>query len=445
MEHKSKDIMEKEMNIEIVGLASTGKGIATIKENSFSLPVFIDYSCPGDTLLVQITKNEKKYYEADIKEIIHKSPFRIEAPCKHYQICGACNLLHISYEKQLEEKKKILLFLFQRNNIPLPEITMIPCKKEYNYRDKARFSLRIEKGKGCCGFMKRRSKELIKIEECFIVNKKILQLIHLFNAMEFDPSITAQVEITASEDMIDGKLVLFAETTSLSYLLSNAIEQLLEKHKELIKGLNMKIKDKTKRTGDYICRYKYKDIEYHFLPETFTQGNFSLNNQLIDTVLSYCGKGKNLLELYAGFGNFSLALAKQFEKVVAVEGEFKCVHFGNENRERNNLKNVFFVNKDVNHYFKGKIDDYDCVLLDPPRDGCKPTLLQKINIVTNTVVYVSCNAATLITDVKQFVRNGFAITEICLIDMFAQTNYFEVVIKMERRKENEEEKEEVKD
>ncbi|MBS3137907.1 23S rRNA (uracil(1939)-C(5))-methyltransferase RlmD [Candidatus Woesearchaeota archaeon] len=422
------------VRVEILGLAATGKGVAAMKKGEFTAPVFVEYSCPGDVINARIIKKEKKYYEAEIANFVQQSQQRVIAKCKHYQICGACNLLHINYAAQISEKVKILRFLLEKKEIGFSTIKTIIDDKQYNYKDKARFYLRIDNGKSLCGFMKRKSNEIVKVEECLIVNKKILALIQLLNITAFDKQINDAVEISAAEDMIEHKLVLHFSLESGSYLLTNAFEHFFDENKELIKGVNIQVKKKTKRIGDYSCKYKYNNITYSFLPETFSQGNFQTNQKLVSVVSELCGKGKELLELYAGFGNFTLQLAKHFERITAVEGEYKSVHFGLENIELNKIKNVKFVNKDVETFLESKFGQSNCILLDPPRDGCSSFVLDKISKHTERIVYVSCNPTALARDLLHLNKNNFFVSEIYLVDMFAQTNHFEIVVKMEKKK-----------
>lgn len=418
------------VKLEILGLAATGKGVAAVKKGEFTVPVFVEYSCPGDIITAIITKKQKKYFESEIANFVQQSRNRVEPRCKHYQICGACNLLHINYAAQISEKVKIMQFLLEKKNISFPAIKIIEDEKQCNYRDKARFNLQIDKGKPLAGFMKRKSSEVIKVEECFIVNKNILRLIQRLNTTDFDSQITDFVEISAAEDMLEHKLALHFSLETGSYLLTNAFEHFFENNKDLIKGVNIQIKKKTKRIGDYSCKYAYNGITYSFLPETFSQGNFLTNEKLISIVSDLCGKGKELLELYAGFGNFTLQLSKQFENIIAVEGEYKSVHFGLENLETNKIKNIKFINKDVETFLDSKFDRFDCILLDPPRDGCSNKVLDKVASHTEMIVYVSCNPITLVRDLQHLTKKNFLIKEIFLVDMFAQTNHFEVIVKI---------------
>jgi 23S rRNA (uracil1939-C5)-methyltransferase len=316
--------------------------------------VFVPYSAPGDELEVKITSQNKAYFEADIIKIIKPSAHRRKPICPHFTICGACDYLHINYDEQIKQKAMIFEFQAKKHGLKLNEIEVIKAKEEYHFRDK------VKTTNG--GFYKRKSNEIVKIKKCFIVNDE-------FNKVVFKNDGTYVYDYKNKE-----------VTTKKAY-------------------------------------YYYEDLEIKHHPNGFVQSNLKMNQELITEVLKQT-KGKNVLELYAGNGNFTLPLIKKGFEVTAVEGDKLSFALMQENLERNNLKCESY-NLNVNDHTYEK--EFDTVILDPPRSGSED-LLNNLN--AKNVVYVSCNSDNTLKEIK---KSKYEIKKAILVDMFPNTKHFEVI------------------
>ncbi|MFT4260845.1 MAG: class I SAM-dependent RNA methyltransferase [Candidatus Woesearchaeota archaeon] len=343
------------LTLEIKNLASTGLGVGFVEKDT-NRAIFVPYSVPGDLLEVTITTQKKVYFEAKINKILKPSKNRRKPICKHFTICGACDLLHINYDEQLRQKQIILEFQAKKHGLNLEDLEVIPAKKEYHYRDKVR-----TQGKG---FYKRKSREVVKIEKCHIINDE-------FNKEVFkEPPKTYVYDYKKKE-----------VTTKKAY-------------------------------------YYFEDLEIKHHPNGFVQSNLLMNNELIKKVLENT-KGKKVLELYCGNGNFTLPLVKKGFEVIAVEGDRLSHALLLENLERNNLACQTY-NLDVNNHTYNQ-ELYDTVILDPPRSGSEDLLN---NITSKNVVYVSCNSDQTLKEIK---NSAYKIKKTILIDMFPNTKHFETI------------------
>ena len=93
-----------EYRVEVEKLSSSGQGISRIN----GMVIFTENACPGDKILIRITKVNKSYANAKIQEIITPSPYRIETFCPMQKVCGACQLQFIDYDYQLKIKQDIV-------------------------------------------------------------------------------------------------------------------------------------------------------------------------------------------------------------------------------------------------------------------------------------------------------------------------------------------------
>lgn len=353
------------VDIEIEGLASTGKGVSHIDEAS----IFVSLAVPEDKLKVKIVKGKKSFFEAEIVEIIEKSPYRIEPICPHFSECGACDWLNIDYNRQIEEKKKLLNFYFLRNRQELPEIEVFPAENNLYYRQKIRLKN---------GFYARNSNKSVPVKECHIINK------------EFWPLLV------------------------------------IKREAEECFGYDFE----TNKVSQEKSFYSYNGLKLAYHPKGFVQSNLEMNNVLIDEVLNEVEfDADRVLELYSGNGNFSIPLSKKVKKLVSVEGNRHGFNLLIENMKENDVDNIDPYCEDSKTFSK-KRSKYDCVILDPPRTG-SDEVLKNISKLTDKIIYVSCDASVLVKEVKEL--EDFSITKVKLVDMFPQTRHFETVLVMERK------------
>lgn len=367
-------LKNKAIELNIDEIASTGNGVGFIDDAGFKRPVFVPLTVPGDIVKAKIIKKHKKYYEAKLIKIISESKFRIKPVCEHFGICGACDFLHISYKKQLDIKKAQLKLYLDKNNIIYDNIEVIKSDKIYHYRDKARFA--IDNGK--YGFYAKSSNQMTPIKHCHIIAEKLN-------------------DILLKKPNIKGE-----ESFAYDYKTKSVISE-NEKRK---------------------CHYYYGDIEFEFYPGGFVQNNLMMNNILQDLIVKHAN-GNKILDLYSGNGNLSIPLSKKFMEIISVEGSKASFSLLKSNLTKNKIKNVLAVNQDVNQFIR-ITNQYDTIVLDPPRTGAL-SIIGYISNMTNNIIYVSCSPMQLAKELKLFLKSGFSIKNLYLIDMFCQTKHFETI------------------
>jgi 23S rRNA (uracil1939-C5)-methyltransferase len=137
---------------------------------------------------------------------------------------------------------------------------------------------------------------------------------------------------------------------------------------------------------------------------------------------------ENVLDLYAGVGNFTLPLALASKESWGIEENPSAVEDARFNRERNGIKNCIFIHGRVENILnRWREARPDLVILDPPRTGCKMILDQVIKLKPKKIVYVSCEPTTFSRDLHLFSKAGYKPRRLSLIDMFPQTYHMEVV------------------
>lgn len=403
--------------IEIQSIASNGKGTGFFLENGFKKPYFISFTCPGDIVKVRVIKKKKKYADAEVFEYIKKSNKRSKIKCKHYTVCGGCNLLHIKYKYQLEYKKEILKHIFNRNNINVSEIEIFPSEPNINYRYKSKVFFTKNK----CGFKKRKSNSIVKISECYIVHKKIINAIRKINNSK---SIIAKNSFVAFfiVNEKDDTLALYAKKSPrlLNVLQNNTAEFVSPAENILFEY-------------EYFIQKKYK---LFYSPLSFLQSNLNLNKLMVKNIylhlfeknITLKNKKKRLLDLYCGNGNISLPLTKLFKEVTFVDSSEDSIKMLNLNLKENKINNAVVKNDYVHNFLNQNKDSFDAIILDPPRIGCGKEVIENVaRKKPALIVYVSCNPLISIKEIKLLIKNSYRIDKIQMYDMFPHTNHIEFV------------------
>ena len=173
---------------------------------------------------------------------------------------------------------------------------------------------------------------------------------------------------------------------------------------------------------------------FDFLPSDFVQGNSEINNKIIPQVIKAlnCQKDMHVLELFCGLGNFTLPISRHVASVTAVEGEASLIERAKMNAAKNNIQNVSYhvanLMEDVEGLPWWKARKYDCVFLDPPRSGAENVLPLIAKLHITSIVYVSCNPATLARDAGILVNDyGYQLLNTGVMDMFPHTAHVESI------------------
>lgn len=135
-----------------------------------------------------------------------------------------------------------------------------------------------------------------------------------------------------------------------------------------------------------------------------------------------------ILDAYAGVTSFGICISDVCKKVVSVEENSESVELGKKIAKENGITNIEFHNEDAAEFFKNETRKFDAIILDPPRKGCsKESLDEAFRLSKGTIIYVSCNPATLARDLKILTEKGCCVESIQPFDMFCHTYHVENV------------------
>ena len=147
---------------------------------------------------------------------------------------------------------------------------------------------------------------------------------------------------------------------------------------------------------------------------------------------------ETVLDLYCGAGTITLALSDHAKKVLGAEIVPEAIDDARENAARNGIANAEFHVGATEELLPKLVENGlrpDVIVLDPPRKGCDPAVLQAIIAAApKRVVYVSCGAPTLARDAKLLAEGGYAAEKVQCVDMFCWTGAVETVMVMSQQK-----------
>jgi 23S rRNA (uracil1939-C5)-methyltransferase len=188
-------------------------------------------------------------------------------------------------------------------------------------------------------------------------------------------------------------------------------------------------------SGDATIHDELAGIVYELGPESFFQVNADQAARLIELVLADLEPhpGQQLLDLYAGVGTFALPLAAAGATVVAVEEHPSAVADGERSAALNEIGGVRFLQAAVERALPGLDGPFDGVVLDPPRRGCHPAVLEELaRLGPARIVYISCHPAILGRDLVPLLRFGYRLERVQPVDLFPQTPHIETVVTLVR-------------
>ena len=440
----------QEYIVEIIDNGYEGEGLAKID----NFTIFIPGAIKEEKIKILIVKVLSSHAFGKILEIIKKSEKRKEVDCLTYKRCGGCNLRHIEYEETLKIKQDVVQNLVNKilkNKIKVQET--VGMKNPFHYRNKAQYPLGINnKGEPIIGVFANRTHEVIPIEKCLIQNpqseqiaKYILNFIKENKISIYNENtrkglfrhIVIKIGIRTGQIMCI--LVVNGENILKEEQLINELITKFPQIKTIVKNVNMKNTNVIlgQRNINVYGNGYIEDIlgKYTFKisPLSFYQVNPIQAEKLynLGVEMAQISKDDTVFDLYCGIGTISLFIAKYAKKVYGIEIVKEAIDAAKENAKINNVDNTEFYAGDVEVVLdelinKNKVKA-DIVMFDPPRKGLdKKSINNILQIKPKKLVYISCNPATLIRDLKMF-EEQYEIKTIIPVDMFPWTSHIECV------------------
>lgn len=449
MKNENPFIKNQDVELTIDGMTNEGQGVA----HKDGVAFFVPETVVGETVLAHIIKVEKRYCVAKPLEIQMPSPERVKPRCEAYPLCGGCTLQHMSYEEQLKQKRQFVIDALERLG-GLSDVAVEPVigmENPWRYRNKGAFPFGTSDGTATFGFFAPRSHRLIPLFDCPIQSEQITKTARAVAAWANKNRISVYEETTGQGNLracmvrvTSDKRIMAVVVTKGKLQQEEALKRQLSfvdslYHNRNDKNTNVLLGDSFRLLlGEPTLNETQYGLSFAVSPQSFLQVNPVQTEQLYRTAIEYLAPNptETIFDLYCGIGTISLQIAKRAGHVVGIECVPKAIEDAKKNAERNHLTNTDFV-CDLSEHALPKLLKIgtrpDAIVLDPPRKGCEPQVIEAIlQSTASRVVYVSCNPATLARDLKTLTAGGFVIQKVQPVDMFPHTAHVESVVLMSR-------------
>lgn len=473
-----------EVVIDIIGMNHDGEGVG--RAEGYTL--FVQGALPGEKVRVKVLKTKKQYGYAKLLELVAESESRTAAPCPIYNQCGGCQLQHMDYAGQLAWKRQLVVDNLERIGklrvagrdaqvgasrisenttdsgaaqatgeegiIVRPTLGM---SEPWRYRNKSQVPIGVTEGGLVGGFYARGSHRIIDMETCLIQHEQNDVVVSRVKAIGQKLGVTAYNEETG-QGLLRHVVVKigFATGEMMIVLVTNgeriprlnewiaAIREELPAVVSICQNVNTNktnviFGDVTRVLwGREVIHDYIGDVKFAISARSFYQVNPAQTEVLYGKTVEYAGLTGNetVIDAYCGIGTISLFLAQHAKKVYGVEIVKEAIEDARANAALNEMNHVEFevgASEDVIPRWKEQGIEADVIVVDPPRKGCDPRLLETIlEMKPERVVYVSCNPSTLARDLRILEDGGYRTVEVTPVDMFPHTVHVECVVLMSR-------------
>ncbi len=405
---------KRRLKLTIDSLAAGGDGVGRDEEGRVT---FVPLAVPGDEVLVELLQDRKQFARGKIVELLKASENRAEPKCSLFRkgLCGGCQWQQVQAEGQAAAKLEIVDNGLRRaierglTREPLLE----PCSP-YGWRRRARLSYWAGEGKRLIGFYPAKSKHITDVAECPQLEEKLQEALGLVRT-HLLPSLRHRGEIE----------LLLAEDGRVHVAIHGTVAP------QGVKTLAKEASIAGVRNGKNLHGEARVELEGGVMgsADGFAQASRAGNLALCTLVEAAVGDlaGKKVLELYAGTGNFTRLLSAA-KRVVAVDT-------ARPPKERGEVEWRQADVVDTLEAMAAAKERFDLVLLDPPRSGAKEAIAGIAALEPQTILYVSCDVATLSRDVESLCELGYTAESAQPVDLMPQTSHVEVVLTLRRNEE----------
>ena len=453
------------VSLEITGITAQGSGVGRVwdEEGSPGMTVFVPFTAMGDHIRCRILKVQKNHAYGRLEEVVSPSADRIrgEADCPAFGKCGGCAWRHISYEAECRYKRQQVADALQRiGGLGLEPEPLLAAPQSDRYRNKAQFPVAMGPYRPMAGFYAPRSHRLVEVKDCLLQPPVFAELVAavLYWAKKagvslYDEELKAGLlrHIYIRQAEATGEIGVCLVCTSGKLPEPRLlVEQLRDRTPDLA-GVTVNINRADTNVvlgetfftlwGQEAVEDELCGLRFRLSPQSFYQVNRRQAERLYELAAEMAGLTgeQTLLDLYCGTGTIGLSMAARAGRVIGVETVPQAVEDARRNAERNGIANARFLCADAGEAAVRLAREGvrpDVVVLDPPRKGCAPAVIDTVAAMApRRVVYVSCDPATLARDLKCFAERGYDTRRAVPVDLFPRTPHVECCALLTKRED----------
>ena len=455
-------------DIELAGMHFSGRSYGFIGPKR----IYLDYGIPGERVDATNVRREGDYLRGGVSAVCNAADGRTKPFCRHFGVCGGCAWQHISYDAQLEFKRRILSDAFKKHGIALPEIPLpVPAPSTFNFRHRLDYSFSSRRwyheGEGkvtdpvqriALGFHPADNPfKVLDIGECFLQDqpsRRIYDWVKSYTLLNsfsyFDPKektgLMRQLSIRINRQG-EAMVILaiteddYSKMADISSEITNQIPEVISFWYSVIPDIRQSWQEGKlwHLSGSEFLTETANGLTFRIHPCSFYQPNPAQAERIFARIRKIADlKGQErVYDLYSGIGTLSLSVADLAGEVIGIEGSAHATSDAVHNARVNGFGNCNFITGDVLETFTPEFirihGKPDLVILDPPRSGTlieiKKTILESAPV---KIIYLSCDPLSLARDLKMFTQ-GYSVSYIQPFDQFPHTHHLETLVMLEKQ------------
>jgi len=433
-------VVPEHMVLEIGDLNHRGEGVG----RWHGMVVFVSGAVPGDRVRVTAVEGKKNYLRGRLEEILQGSPRRVRPRCPFFGRCGGCHLQHLGYPWQLEYKTRLVYNVLRRLG-GLPECRVLPAlgmERPWYYRNKAEFKVGIRDGRVVLGFFAAGTHVVARGHEepleCHLLDHDLMALARACEEfLNRYPELHAVREVTLRKAVTGETMVVLEGAGPVGHPAAGRLVEALAERAGVTTVVARRGGKVEVLFGPGYITERLEDLVFRLSAPSFYQVNPAQVPVLYSRAREYARLTgtERVLDAYCGVGTIALFLARKAREVVGVEKLAAAAADARQNAILNGLQHVSFLAgaaEEVLPRLLRRGHRPDVVVLDPPRGGCHPVVLEALaRHAVPRVVYLSCHPGTLARDLGRLVARGYRLAEVQPVDMFPQTHHVECVALLE--------------
>jgi 23S rRNA (uracil1939-C5)-methyltransferase len=409
----------------ILRLTAPAHGGAAVARAEDGKVWLVNYALPGEVVEAEPRGRQGGVSVAAATHVIEPSPHRVAAPCPYFGECGGCQLQHAAYSYQLALKRQVVEEAWSRAGLRLPpDAPVLGMEDPWRYRIRGEFEAIFQGGAWRFGFHRLRSHSVLPIETCPIHDQRIELAL---------PAFAQAANELQLKDLQNLLLTVEPTGKGLLWRLRHRGREPAWPRQEFAHRVAELLPDQV--LLDEAMTLEFSGLTFRARSDTFVQTNYRQMLVLYRTALDMLGAGTQdrVLDLYAGIGTLSVAIARSAVGVTAIEENPHAVQLGRLNARINAARVDYLAGKVETVLRQVKLGQYQAAILDPPRAGCEPAAIgELIRLGVDRLVYVSCEPSTHARDLIALVRGGYRVRRAAIVDMFPQTYHIESVALLQR-------------
>jgi len=438
---------ERQILLDIGRLDDSLRGVAYIGAKRYA----VSGALPKEKVAAIVTKTENNVSYAEVKSVLEVSPYRVESPCKYFPRCGGCQLLHMDYEAGTRFKTALL----RKRLLPLgfKEVSDCVSAGKASCRNKVHIAFGKKSNGIDIGFFDDNSHKVINTPSCPMHCDWYTDLVRIlrewvteFGIFVYEPrTLKGHLRFAAARCLHGNIMLTIVSTISAIKNLDELYNMLKVRFQKVSLWLNVNA-EKTNEVmagklkhiaGDKKLSGNMLGVNFELGPKSFFQVNESMAETIYSKVVELIKESgaECVIDAYSGIGITSALFAKTGIEVISVEIVPEAVQDARALCRNNKVSGVTHICGDITKILptlrpQGKT----AFFVDPPRAGLGDEVAKTVSaFAPETILYLSCNPASLARDLYIFCDNGYQITSVTPYDMFPNTKHLETLVCMTRK------------